>query len=319
MYKHFTGQVLSSRVTNSLSLVRLTVTNVILPAILIFWLAYGVHHSQLDWLFLSLGVTAYVIYDYITGMWLYFGYYLRYVLLAILALAIFGTLISVVNLPLLLHISIKGRIGALFFAIFSPMVVGSIRGFRHPDEAIEVSFPFRDGSYHVAHGGSSVLINHHMPASTSGFAVDIVKLNSLGFRADGFHPKSLNKYHIFGESVYSPVEGKVVKSVNGLPDMLPLDEDRNHPYGNHVIIKLSATNVYLFLVHLQQNSLLVSEGDTVSIGQPIGKVGNSGVSSEPHLHIHATLNGLGESDPEGKRVALIFNGRFLRRNSVVRC
>ena len=86
-----------------------------------------------------------------------------------------------------------------------------------------------------------------------------------------------------------------------------------------MIVKHPSTNALLFLVHLMQNSLLVSEGDIVKRGQPIGKVGNSGSTTEPHLHIHSTMNGIEEPYTKGKRIPLVFNGRFLIRNSMVKC
>ncbi|MGE7916039.1 M23 family metallopeptidase [Lysinibacillus xylanilyticus] len=55
---------------------------------------------------------------------------------------------------------------------------------------------------------------------------------------------------------------------------------------------------------------MVEKGEKVTTGQILGKVGNSGNTSEPHLHIHAEKN--------GKGVPITFNDRFLVRNSLVR-
>ena len=49
----------------------------------------------------------------------------------------------------------------------------------------------------------------------------------------------------------------------------------------------------VFLAHMQRGSALVKKGDRVARGQPLGKVGNSGNTSEPHLHIHAVRGGTG--------------------------
>lgn len=59
---------------------------------------------------------------------------------------------------------------------------------------------------------------------------------------------------------------------------------------------------------MQKGSIVVKEGDEIKTGQALGKVGNSGNTSEPHLHIHAEKDGLG--------VPITFNNRFLVRNSV---
>ena len=58
------------------------------------------------------------------------------------------------------------------------------------------------------------------------------------------------------------------------------------------------------------DSVVVAQGDKVTTGQILGKVGNSGNTSEPHLHIHA--------EKDGKGVPITFNDRFLVRNSLVR-
>ena len=58
-----------------------------------------------------------------------------------------------------------------------------------------------------------------------------------------------------------------------------------------------------------QGSVAVDGGSVINQGVPIGEVGNSGNTSEPHLHIHAIQNGSG--------IPITFNGRFLVRNSLI--
>lgn len=58
-----------------------------------------------------------------------------------------------------------------------------------------------------------------------------------------------------------------------------------HPAGNHVVIQLE-TSTYLYISHLQKGSIVVNEGEQVAEGQLIGRCGNSGRTSEPHIHIH---------------------------------
>jgi murein DD-endopeptidase MepM/ murein hydrolase activator NlpD len=55
--------------------------------------------------------------------------------------------------------------------------------------------------------------------------------------------------------------------------------------GNHVILDLGGGH-YAFYAHLQPGSLRVKQGDKVKKGQVLGLVGNSGNSTEPHLHFH---------------------------------
>jgi len=55
--------------------------------------------------------------------------------------------------------------------------------------------------------------------------------------------------------------------------------------GNTVIVR-TRNNEYLFFAHFKKHSIKVKEGDTVKQGQLLGLCGNSGNSSEPHLHFH---------------------------------
>jgi murein DD-endopeptidase MepM/ murein hydrolase activator NlpD len=55
--------------------------------------------------------------------------------------------------------------------------------------------------------------------------------------------------------------------------------------GNHVIIDIGG-GYYAFYAHLKPGSLKVKLGDKVTRGQVVGLVGNSGNSTEPHLHFH---------------------------------
>ncbi|WP_083800704.1 M23 family metallopeptidase [Rhodobacter ferrooxidans] len=65
--------------------------------------------------------------------------------------------------------------------------------------------------------------------------------------------------------------------------------DERYPAGNHVLLRCGDRGI--LLAHFRQGSLQVAVGDTLATGRPIGEVGNSGESSEPHLHMHAQLPG----------------------------
>jgi murein DD-endopeptidase MepM/ murein hydrolase activator NlpD len=79
----------------------------------------------------------------------------------------------------------------------------------------------------------------------------------------------------------------VVSAHDGEPDMTPgiLSNNLEAPTGNHVFLQLE-TGTYLVIAHLKQGSLTVKTGETVQEGQIIGQCGNSGNTSEPHIHIH---------------------------------
>ena len=149
------------------------------------------------------------------------------------------------------------------------------------------------------------------------YAMDISQVNALGVRASGLHPRQLDRYEIYGDTLYSPISGTVIAAVDGLPDLTPPEMDPTLLPGNHVWIQTG--NVYLVLADLKTRSVRVRPGQTVSAGEPVGQVGNSGNTSEPHLHIHA-VRVEGEVSPDsllglGEPVPLLIEGRFLIRNS----
>jgi murein DD-endopeptidase MepM/ murein hydrolase activator NlpD len=64
---------------------------------------------------------------------------------------------------------------------------------------------------------------------------------------------------------------------------------------------------------------MVSVGDIIKKGQPMARIGNSGHTSEPHLHIHA-ISGTDTSKiiKGGNGIPIYFDGKFLTRNDIVR-
>ena len=66
------------------------------------------------------------------------------------------------------------------------------------------------------------------------------------------------------------------------------------------------------LAHLRPGSLTVSQGDMVRVGQLVGETGNSGNTTESHLHLHAERDGVGLdlrfTDVPGR----LYRGRVIR-------
>ena len=80
---------------------------------------------------------------------------------------------------------------------------------------------------------------------------------------------------------YLLVEGMIFRSVLSL---LTLSAGR-FVIGNSVILDLG-DGVYAVFAHMRRGSVRVRKGDRVRVGDVLGEVGNSGNSSEPHLHFH---------------------------------
>jgi murein DD-endopeptidase MepM/ murein hydrolase activator NlpD len=95
--------------------------------------------------------------------------------------------------------------------------------------------------------------------------------------------------------VVSPCDGAVLAAQDGLPDQAPPQADPDNPAGNHVV--LACGGLRIELAHLAAGSVAVAPGDRVRSGDRLGAVGNSGNTSEPHLHIHAVDAATGQAAP----------------------
>lgn len=96
---------------------------------------------------------------------------------------------------------------------------------------------------------------------------------------------NLNDYKIFGKDVRCPVNGIIIGIENDEPDIAPNSEEFTCSLGNYIFIKADASDTYIVMAHFMQESIIVSVGEHVDEGVILGKVGNSGTTSEPHLHI----------------------------------
>jgi murein DD-endopeptidase MepM/ murein hydrolase activator NlpD len=101
-----------------------------------------------------------------------------------------------------------------------------------------------------------------------------------------------------------------------MTDHIPPARDTEKPAGNYVLIECG--DIEVLLAHMQQGSVTVAVNDQVSTGEPLGKVGNSGNTTEPHLHIHAERDGEPGVILDGQAVPITIAGRYLVRNSVFR-
>lgn len=190
-----------------------------------------------------------------------------------------------------------------------------------PAGAVDLSFPLKGGRFAVLHGGGAAL-NHHHVVPAQAHATDIVALNRRGRRASGVRPEALDAYEIFDRAVVAPCDGIVSGMSDGAPDAPIGRVDPLKPAGNHVLLfcAVGDAGITLLLAHFRPGSVAVICGDRVRRGTLLGRVGNSGNSTEPHLHIHAVRGH--ETDPgavlaTALAVPLTFDGRFLTRNAVV--
>lgn len=143
--------------------------------------------------------------------------------------------------------------------------------------------PFQ-GEWLVFWGGTNSLVNYHYNYENQRYAYDFVIMNGEG-SYDG-DPTLNESYYAFGKEYLAPADGTVVAIKNDVMDNVPVGTmNEESPLGNYVIIN-HGNEEYSYLVHFKHQSIKVNEGDKVNQGDLLGLVGNSGNSSEPHIHFH---------------------------------
>lgn len=203
-------------------------------------------------------------------------------------------------------------------AIFLANILTFLNARNYKEPALELEFPLTGGTFFIGHGGANKNVNHHYPVKAQRYALDIVELNGFGFRAGGLLPGAPESYQIFGNEIVAPCQGEVIAAKGHLTDQRAMVTDPDNLLGNHIILYCQGHSI--LLAHLREGSLKVEAGDMVSRGQPLAEVGNTGNTSEPHLHIHAVLGRHIEKNHiafAGQGVAMTFGGRFLIRNDKI--
>lgn len=146
-------------------------------------------------------------------------------------------------------------------------------------------WPFAAGTdWYVLWGGVTENMNYHVTDRSQRNALDLLIKqpdSQSNHRGDG---NKNEDYYAFGQVVLSPADGMIIKVVDGIADNIPGETNGDRITGNTIIIE-TGHDEYLLLAHLQRGSIGVSEGQNVKSGQALALVGNSGNSSEPHLHL----------------------------------
>ncbi len=219
----------------------------------------------------------------------------------------------------------RGEYGlaTLLLALSLLPLPGVLAGRQAPPDAVDIAFPLETGRYLVVNGGHHPLLNAHFMTLDNpeladyrgqSFAVDLIGIDRTGWRATTpLGTEDPADYLIFGARVLAPCDG-IVTHTEGARADLPVPElDLINRGGNEVMIDCGDFLVYL--AHLRQGSLRVAEGESVTTGQTLAEVGNSGHSGEPHLHVHVQRG----TDPaallRGTPLPVTFDGTFAVRNA----
>jgi murein DD-endopeptidase MepM/ murein hydrolase activator NlpD len=160
-------------------------------------------------------------------------------------------------------------------------------------------------------GGDSRELNHHHDSPNQRFAFDFLVVDEVGqsHQDDG---KRNEDYYVFGKPVLAPADGVVTDVIMGVRDNTPGSMNPAFAGGNTVIVMHKEHEISV-LCHFQQGSIRVKPGDKVKQGQILGLCGNSGNSSEPHIHFHVQNTPI-TSDATGlrcefKKIAVTKNGQ----------
>jgi murein DD-endopeptidase MepM/ murein hydrolase activator NlpD len=118
--------------------------------------------------------------------------------------------------------------------------------------------------------------------------IDPAKNPVVTHGGDGTHNED---YLAYDEPLLAVADGTVVSVVSdnaeATPQVITPDQTFEQLGGNYVIIDIGGDN-FAFYAHMVPGSASVRIGDKVTRGQVIGRLGNSGNTTEAHLHFHVT-------------------------------
>ena len=313
-------------------LFQVLVLQIIFPAALLMWLVKTQQQSRLIWLLKLIIVVSYLISIAVAGLWIIAPWYIPYIYLTVATILAIRSGLHMKSKPWFDSSYPRAQMAIFGLVIVSLATVGIaaylISGrMIQAGEQINLRFPLQQGTYYVAHAGSNTVLNPHIktlapiprfkPWRGQSFGIDIIKINNWGLRTNGIQPADPQRYKIFGDKVVAPCAGIITHTENDRPEMpVPIrDPDRTKLAGNHVL--LECDGIEILLAHLQRGSVSKKAGDVAAIGDFLGLVGNSGNTTEPHLHISAQRRTPDKPLIGGEPVVILFNGDYLVRNQRV--
>lgn len=179
-------------------------------------------------------------------------------------------------------------IGQFIATIIVPLRNKVVPDVYNYDSKIKYSLPFK-GKWIVINGGVDKELSHSWKINSQRYAYDFIKINS-DFKSYEGDKTILENYYCYDKLLLSPADGEVVKLSNKCKDSKIMPNNSTDPLikdirGNYIVIK-HAEDEYSFIAHIKPDSFLVNEGDKVKRYQEIAKCGNTGNSTQPHIHFH---------------------------------
>lgn len=177
---------------------------------------------------------------------------------------------------------------------------------------VELSLPFA-GLWMARNSPARRVPSHGVDLWGERYAIDFVGVDHRGRTADHrdwrtfFAAEPADRFFAFGRPILSPVDGVVVDVHDGEVDhvgrrsqlaLVPyalgqaerLRQGVGAIAGNYVTIGLRDSGTFVALAHLRAGSLRVAVGEQVTIGQQLADCGNSGNSTQPHVHLQVMDN-----------------------------
>jgi hypothetical protein len=216
--------------------------------------------------------------------------------------AIFPTQFENAILDIKIVLDDQDKIIGLWFLPHTPEIPASEK------HSAELGLPF-EGQWLVFWGGDTKELNQHHGVPNQNYAFDFLRVDRNG-KTHKNEGKKNEDYFAFGQKVLAPADGIVTDVIRGVRDNTPGSMNPYSALGNAVIIKHREHEVSV-IAHLKQNSIRVEVGDKVKRGQVLGLCGNSGNSSEPHIHYHLQNTPIIQ---DGTGIKCIFSGIVVKKD-----
>lgn len=189
---------------------------------------------------------------------------------------IYKTTFDNIVLDVLLSLDTENKINGFYIRPHTPKNLPKLER-----NSTKMSLPFNE-EWDVFWGGTKVEDNYHVAYNNQKGAYDLViRKNGKTHKTDG---RTNKDYYVFGKEIIAPVDATVVKIIRGVEDNIPGKMNPAQVTGNTVILK-TTNNEFIVLAHFKKQSIKVKRNQKVKKGELLGLCGNSGNSSEPHLHI----------------------------------
>ena len=262
-----------------------------------------------------------VLFLYLWGQWPLVGsFYLRYVIIGILVLIVIFSIIRFLqvisffphNPTRYLFIISAGLLSIILLTMDVYVLVGG----KFPDGEVHLKFPLKNGKYYISSGGSNKFVNNHYRdyPNSQQYALDINKIGKYGSAYKSIFSNQVSNHHIFSDTIYCPCTGTIIESEYTINDNLTSSMNVKAENGRGNFITIDCDGILVSLYHLKMNSIFNPVNSLVTAGEPLGLVGNSGFSQEPHLHIQASKH---NPDSVEIGVPIKFGDRYFSRNDVI--